>query len=447
MFQTSQLEIATPGVTSDSLDELLDRMTFNQLTKHDEFYPEFFGYPELEAEDHEQAVMFHPSEDKAVCLVLRPWQRVFYPEVDPKDIRKFLAYRSEETVSKTLGCTTQLIKAIYRFPMRKHFKARHPAMNVHRLSEVVSTDPIFANCKAASDGSTGANIFYGLASKCIDIFPFKKKSEFPKNYKDFILQNGAPSALRRDNAKEEQSEEIQDIHRKYLIQDQFSEPHNQQQNPVESGAIRWIKTMVHVLLDHTGAPDVLWLMAALYLAYVWKRTWHPQLNMTPHQFRNGVPPDISSLLQFSFFQKVLYLDHEDSWPSTKERAGRWVGVAENIGDSLTYWILDEQSKQILARSVVRPFADNYRVQWDSAFLKQLKSKHTAQHGGEVWHPRVDTSLEDEHDMAEPVPKQHPICVTQNVRTPKPSGPLTVLLQSALHTTGLKPSPLCQDCGH
>ena len=323
--------------------------------------------------------------------------------------------------------------------MRRHFKARHPALNVHRLSEVVSTDPIFSNCKAIGDGSIGAQVFYGLSSKCIDLFGFKRKSEFPRCYKDFIRNNGAPSALRRDNAKEEQSEEIGGIQRQYLIKDQFSEPHNQQQNPVESGAIRWIKSMVHVLLDHTGAPDVLWLLAAAYLAYVWNRTWHPQLNMTPYQFRHGVPPDISPLLQFTFFQKVLYLDHEHSWPSTRERAGRWVGIAENIGDAMTYWILDEQSKQVLARSVVRPFENNYRVQWDSAFLKSLKTKHTAQHGGEKWHPSVDTSLEDEYDMAEPVPGQHPICVTQSVATPKPNAQLMVLLQSSLKNPTSKPS--------
>ena len=31
---------------------------------------------------------------------------------------------------------------------------------------------------------------------------------------------------------------------------------------------------------------------------------------------------------------------------------------------LTFWILDDQSKHILARSVVRPFKDNLRVKWD-----------------------------------------------------------------------------------
>ena len=88
--------------------------------------------------------------------------------------------------------------------------------------------------------------------------------------------------------------------------------------------------------------------------------------MTPLQYQKGVTPDISSYLQFTFWQPVLYLDHEAEWPSSKERSGRWIGIAQSIGDMLTFWILDDQSKLILARSVVRPFTENLRVKWDPA---------------------------------------------------------------------------------
>ena len=80
--------------------------------------------------------------------------------------------------------------------------------------------------------------------------------------------------------------------------------------------------------------------------------------MTPLQYATGVTPDISAFLQFTFWQPILYLDHKAVWPASKECSGHWLGVAHNIGDSLTYWILDDQSKQVLARSVVRPFYEN-----------------------------------------------------------------------------------------
>ena len=66
---------------------------------------------------------------------------------------------------------------------------------------------------------------------------FKNKSAFPKLYRDFIRENGAPSLLRRDNTKEEQSKEVLQINRELYIKDGFSEPYNQQQNPVEGRAI------------------------------------------------------------------------------------------------------------------------------------------------------------------------------------------------------------------
>ena len=79
---------------------------------------------------------------------------------------------------------------------------------------------------------------------------------------------------------------------------------------------------------------------------------------------------------------MLYLDHEAEQPSFKERSGRWVGLAQGTGDLLTFWILDDQSNQILARSVVRPFSQNLRVKWDPALVDN-SDKNTATHSGDI----------------------------------------------------------------
>src|SRR5688500_15443933 len=134
--------------------------------------------------------------------------------------------------------------------------------------------------------------------------------------------------------------------------------------------------------------------------------------MIPLQYKTGVTPDISVLLQFTFWQPILYLDHEEVWPSSKERAGRWVGVAHNIGDSLTYWILDDQIKQVLARSVVRPFCKNHRVKWDSSLINWDTKKPTASHAGDVMPKDVNQfdsrevleSDENSFDLKPPDPK-------------------------------------------
>ena len=84
-------------------------------------------------------------------------------------------------------------------------------------------------------------------------------------------------------------------------------------------------------------------------------------DMTPWQYMKGVTPNISAFLQLTFWQPVLYLNHEAEWPSFKERLGRWVGLAHESGNLMTFWILDDQSKHILALSVVRPYNQIYRV--------------------------------------------------------------------------------------
>ena len=163
--------------------------------------------------------------------------------------------------------------------------------------KVVSTDPIFANCRSLFQGFTGAQVFYGCTSRCINVGGFKEKGEFPKLYQDFIREQGAPSILRRDNAKEEASYEVLEINRKFYIKDQYSEAYNPQQNPMESQAIRYLKQASHTLMDRVGAPPQLWYYAIQYLCEIHNRTSHPLLpdKITPHQMRFGVTPDISAL--------------------------------------------------------------------------------------------------------------------------------------------------------
>jgi hypothetical protein len=223
-----------------------------------------------------------------------------------------------DIVKQTLEHTTQLAKTRITYPLQRHFKARNPFSNVHRLDEVVSTDPMFANCPSLDHGFIGAQVFFGLKSHNINIYGIKSKSEFPKVYKDFIRENGAPSTLRRDNAKEENSAAVLEIQRDLLIKDEFSEAYHQHQNPVESRAINWLKRASHALLDRTGAPDSAWYFAIKYLADIHNITYDPSLGTTPYQRRHGMIPDISAYLQHTFWEPILYYDHEETWPSSKE---------------------------------------------------------------------------------------------------------------------------------
>ena len=108
--------------------------------------------------------------------------------------------------------------------MRRHIKPRAPHLNVIRTDETVSTDPLFANVISIYHGYTCAQVFFGLKPHMINVYGMRSKNNFPEVYRDFISEQGCPAALRRDNAKEEQSEEVFKIHRELLLRTNLQSP-------------------------------------------------------------------------------------------------------------------------------------------------------------------------------------------------------------------------------
>ena len=59
----------------------------------------------------------------------------------------------------------------------------------------------------------------------------------------------------------------------------------------------------------------------------------------------------------SFFEPVYYDPHYDGFPSSSnEELGNWVGIADNVGDALTFKILTPSCK-VIFRSVIRSALD------------------------------------------------------------------------------------------
>ena len=77
---------------------------------------------------------------------------------------------------------------------------------------------------------------------------------------------------------------------------------------------------------------------------------------TPVEYVKGETPDISPL-QFEFYERLFYLDPRSQYPQARERRGRFLGMAENVGHTFTYWILSDNDT-LIARSCVRPINDD-----------------------------------------------------------------------------------------
>jgi len=113
------------------------------------------------------------------------------------------------------------------------------------------------------------------------------------------------------------------------------------------------------LLDRTGAPDFLWAFALLYIILVHNLTAIESLGwITPHQKAFGIPPDVSMLTKFHFYQPVYYLECEhNSFPAEKELLGWWLGPAHNTGDAFCSHILTTNNT-VVPRSALRTAHDN-----------------------------------------------------------------------------------------
>ena len=134
-----------------------------------------------------------------------------------------------------------------------------------------------------------------------------------------------------------------------------SEPYHQNQNPAE-GRYCTLKSWTNTIMNRSGAPADCWLLCMIHASYILNHLSCEALGgNVPLGMLYGVSPDISIILLYTFYQPVFYTNQNQSYPSaSEERAARWVGFGEHVGDALTHKLLDDDTKKNLYRSAVRP---------------------------------------------------------------------------------------------
>eukprot|EP00934_Nitzschia_sp_Nitz4_P008439 Nitzschia sp. Nitz4//scaffold492_size6457//2639//3260//NITZ4_009177-RA/size6457-processed-gene-0.0-mRNA-1//-1//CDS//3329553060//8429//frame0 len=123
------------------------------------------------------------------------------------------AYPHESQVLNLMTTPPELpmtLALAFRLPWR----FPNPRWTTYVLFSVsLSTDPIFANTVDVN-GWSYAQVFYGTRSRYImSIYGMRMKGEFATVYSDFLCEEGVPSILMCDNAREEKSAAIKDINR------------------------------------------------------------------------------------------------------------------------------------------------------------------------------------------------------------------------------------------
>ena len=322
-------------------------------------------YDPLESDDYDAypEICYQDPHDGEIFA--NPAKSVTRQQPNFEALRPYFNWISIDRIMQTLKNTTQFYRAAVQNRLKRHYKTRFPAANISRLNEDVATDTFFSDTPAHDDGIPGhggctmVQVYTGIKSHVTAAFPMKSESQIPSTLQEFLRKFGAPNKLKSDNAKAIYGDATQEILRQYHIGSMYSEPEQQNQNPVER-KIQDIKSDTSKCMDRTGTPETFWLLCLLYIVFLHNHLSYQSLDgKTPLQVATGIVPDISYFLSYHWWQPVYYLDDDGGFPSqSKEKRGRWVGVAENIGDTLTYYVLTDDTQQVIARSVLRPVTNN-----------------------------------------------------------------------------------------
>ena len=278
-------------------------------------------------------------------------------KIDFEKYRKNFCGAPVKVIEETFKNTTQLgrIGAVKGLKLWKRHKAPNPALNVPRRNEPVATDTIYGpGCPAVDNGSTAAQFFVGRKSGfCAAEGLGSSDKKYPQALLNHIRRYGAMDEIVSDNAQAQQSLRVEEILNMLMIKFRSSEAYNKNQNFAER-IWQMAKRMVEITMNSSDAPAFVWLLCLDYICFVLNHTSQERLGgRTPTEWLLGYTPDITVLLCFTFWEPVYYAVNEASFPAESEEAlGRFVGIADVVGNTVSFKILTENMK-VITRSVVR----------------------------------------------------------------------------------------------
>jgi hypothetical protein len=219
-------------------------------------------------------------------------------------------------------------------------------------------DTFFSDTPAMDDGVPGhggctmLQVICGMQSGAVWGYPMKSESKLPYALEDHFRKVGAPLGIMSDNAKAEIHGKSKELLRMYNVDDHQSEPAYQHQNPAER-KIQDVKRMMNSVMDRTGCPAEGWLLAALFVCafLLLVPNSHGEI---PYTMVTGQTADILKFMHFHFWQEVFVESHKEN---KRKELARWCYPADNVGDALTYWVLLDNTKELVPRSNVRPAKD------------------------------------------------------------------------------------------
>lgn len=273
-----------------------------------------------------------------------------------------------EAAAHTLQTTTQEGMRFVQGRLERRLRTSQAHLRYPSLNVTICTDTLFPSVKSIRM-HTCAQLF--TDGHCfVRVYPMKRKGDAHHSLVQFIQDVGFPKII-LNCAPEEMLGEWGRVMKKYHIKPKMTEPASPWQHRAEA-EIREVKKLAHRALRHAMAPAKFWCYALEWAARVRSLTAHdlPFLaTRTPEERMSGQTPDISEYAHFEWMEWVWYRK-PSQFPEEDLQLGRWLGVAQDVGQAMTYWILTHKGT-VVARSSIIPLS------LDDALDENLKHQKEA----------------------------------------------------------------------
>jgi hypothetical protein len=262
----------------------------------------------------------------------------------------------EATAKQTLQVTTQTFIRNVQLPIERRSRTKNVMLKYNRLKCRMYSNTFFSNIVSIQGHKCG-QLFTTDFGYCRFV-PMKTKSDAGYALQDVLHDSGIPNHIHTDGAKELVQGKWKDICRDANIEMTQTEPHSPWQNRTEI-EIRELKRHAKRFMARTKTPSPLWDYCCQYTTEFRNHLARPLPHLhgrTPHEVLTGNTPDISELLEFSWYEPIWYFDTAP-FPEQTRKIARWIGVAHKIGQAMCFWIIPSSGIPI-ARSTIQKISPN-----------------------------------------------------------------------------------------
>jgi len=282
--------------------------------------------------------------------------------ISPADLSKKWMI-SEEAAQRTLSSTYQdYLRTTDNLTRRFKTSRAHARYRTLRGPRAqMYTDILFSKVVSLRGNTCGQ--VYTNKLNFFKFYGLKRKGHAYTTLKPILELTGIFERLHSDNAKEFKEGAYAQLLKEFRIPLTLTEPYSPWQNRGEIG-VREVKKLGKALMRKKNAPLRLWDFAFDHAASILSltATGEPHLGeRTGYELVTQISPDISPYISFDWFEWCWYWDEIQ----TTRQLCRWLGVAEGIGQVMTFWVLKDNG-QYIARSSVIPLKqaelDAYEIQ-------------------------------------------------------------------------------------